>query len=264
MARRCCWLRSVPIGGAASRAERPLTGEQLVEHQPEGIDVASGRHRVARQLFGCHVGRSAGANLRSGEPIACHGEPEVRNAHSTLAVEHHIGGFQVPVQDSPLVSGSQPGTQLLSDIERLLFRQPADTAQQGRQIFTIDVLHRQEVLTVDLAHIVNSANVRVGDLARDADLTQQSLDAALVAVERHRKELERHRRAQLEIVGSGRPRPCRHGRDVRPRGSDPRSACRARSVAPPRSRLPCSQSARPLRSQSAWAHRSRPSLEGLS
>ena len=49
---------------------------------------------------------------------------------------------------------------------RLVLRQPADAAQQRRQILAVDVLHREEELAVELADVVDAADVRVRDLPR--------------------------------------------------------------------------------------------------
>jgi hypothetical protein len=42
--------------------------------------------------------------------------------------------------------------------------EPADPAQESSQILAVDILHRQEVLSVDLADIMNTAYVGMGDL----------------------------------------------------------------------------------------------------
>ena len=64
-----------------------------------------------------------------------------------------------------VVGRGQTGAELPRDLHRLVLRQAADAAQQRRQVLAVDVLHREEVLAVDLADVVDAADVGVGDLA---------------------------------------------------------------------------------------------------
>ena len=96
------------------------------------------------------------------------------------AVEHDVGGLQVAMQDALVVRRRQPGADLARDFERLVGGQAADAAQQRSQIFAVDVLHGEERLAVDLADVVDAADIRMRDLARDADFVAETLDRRFV------------------------------------------------------------------------------------
>ena len=100
------------------------------------------------------------------------------------AVEHHIGGFQVAVQNPEVVRRSETGTELTRRLDGLVRGQASDAAEQRREILAVDVLHRQEVLSVGLSQVIDPADVRVRDLTRDANL---------VVEPRQRRRLGRHR-----------------------------------------------------------------------
>jgi hypothetical protein len=57
-------------------------------------------------------------------------------------------------------------------------------------------------LTLDLADIVNAADIFVRDLARDADLVVKASQQIHVAARGFGKKFERHRLAQDQIVGA--------------------------------------------------------------
>ena len=138
------------------RLERPPAREELVEHQAERVDVAPHRDLAARELLGRHVGRRAGADVLH----VAHGrQAEVHDADLAGAVEHDVGRLQVAMQDAALVRRREARAELPRDLERLVLRQPADAAQQRREILAVHVLHRQEQLPVDLADVVDAADV---------------------------------------------------------------------------------------------------------
>ena len=58
------------------------------------------------------------------------------------------------------------------------------------------------MLTVDVADVVDPADVRVRDAKRHAHLAQEPIQAFLIALEAGRQELQRDRLAELEVVGA--------------------------------------------------------------
>ncbi len=178
--------------------ECALAGEEFIEHEPERIDIAARRDLVARQLLRRHVGGRAGANRFARRAR----QPEVRDADLAGAVEHHVRGLEVAVDDVALVSGGEPGADLTRDLERALFREPADALQQRREVFAVHVLHRQECRAVDLVDVVHAAHVGVRDLARHADFGMELCQPRRIAVDVGRQELQRDRLTELQIVGA--------------------------------------------------------------
>ncbi len=101
-----------------------------------------------------------------------------------------------------LMRRRQARAQLTRDIDRLVRRQPANPAEERRQILAIDVFHREKRLALELADVVDPADVGMGDEARGTHLAAEALEPLLVAPEINRKKLESHRLAEDEIVGS--------------------------------------------------------------
>ncbi len=180
------------LEGLAARVE-------LVEHQPERVDVAADRRALARELLGRHVGRRA-RHLSVDDVARGDGQAEVGDARPAPAVDHHVGGLQVPMQHAPLVRGREARAELPRDVERLVRRQPPDALQKGREILAVDVLHREVLLPVDLGDVVDAADVGVRNLPGDADLGVKAIEAILVRGQMPRQELERHGLTELQIV----------------------------------------------------------------
>ena len=133
-----------PIVRDAARVERPLARVELVEDEAQRVQVASDRRSPARELLGRHVGGRP-ADLRLGSDLPRrHGETEVHDPSPAAPVHHHVGGLQVPVQDSAIVRRGESRTELPRELQRLVLREPADPAKQRREVFAVHVLHREE------------------------------------------------------------------------------------------------------------------------
>jgi hypothetical protein len=102
----------------------------------------------------------------------------------STAVDHDVGGFQITMQNTAFVGGVQSGTDLAREFHRLVAGQAADTAQQRRQIFTIDVLHRQEMQSFDHTEVVHAADVWVRHLPRNTNLIAEARQRRLAIVRR--------------------------------------------------------------------------------
>ncbi len=69
-----------------------------------------------------------------------------------------------------------------------------------RQIQTVDVLHREEEMSVDIADIVNAADVGMGHLPRYAYLIVKLGEAMRIGRECRREKLQRDRMAEPQIL----------------------------------------------------------------
>jgi hypothetical protein len=87
------------------------------------------------------------------------------------------------------------------DLHRLVLRKWSDASQQRGEVLAVDVFHREEVAPVDVADVVDAADVRVGDLPRDLDLVEKARAARPVGLDVARQELQRDALPELEIVG---------------------------------------------------------------
>ena len=184
--------------GEVLALERALAGEDLVEHQPERVDVAARCDLAARQLLRRHVGGRAGPDRFAREAR----ESEIGQPDLAGAVEHDVRGLEVAVDDVALVRGGQAGTDLSRDLERALLGETSDAAQERRQILAVDVLHRQERAALDLVDVVDAAHVRVRHLPRHPDFGVQLRQPGGIAIDAGRQEFERDRLSELDVVGT--------------------------------------------------------------
>jgi hypothetical protein len=183
--------------GDAAKVERTLAGEELVHHEAERVDVALDRRWLTRELLRSHVSRRAGARADFSYQT---GEPEVGDAQLAPAVEHQIRRLQIAVEDSAIVRGREPGTELPREIERLVGRQATDPLRERREIFAVDVLHREKRQAVHFADVVDAADVRMRDLSRAPDLLVELREPRGIAADRFREKLERDRLAEPKVV----------------------------------------------------------------
>jgi hypothetical protein len=92
--------------------------------------------------------------------------------------------------------------QLARDLGGLVRGQASDAAQQAAEVFAIDVLHGDERGAFRFPDVVHAANVRMRDLAGDADLAVEAFEQAGLIRHRLGQELERHRLIELEVGGA--------------------------------------------------------------
>ena len=80
-------LQSSRLGAA----ERMLADEQLVQHEPERVDVGPLRQRrPGRPLLGRHVARRAGQHVQPGVR-AQNRDAEIGDAHVSVVVDQDVG-----------------------------------------------------------------------------------------------------------------------------------------------------------------------------
>jgi hypothetical protein len=161
------------------------------------------------------------------------------------------------MKDPLVVSGSEPGAELPRHPHRPVLGQAADPSQQRRQVLSVDVLHRQEVLAVHLPHVPHVAHVRVCHLAGEADLVEEPPPTIRVFAERGGEKLEGDRLPELRVVGPvdlahSPPAEARH--DPIAAGQDLPGQEPGRGIAP----RPCLRGAR-LRGQARVGHGARAS-----
>ncbi len=111
--------------------ERLAAGVELVEHQAQRVDVAAHRRALARELLRRHVGRRA-RHLALDDFARRDRQPEVGDARAAAAVDHDVGGLQVPVQHALVVRRGQARAELARDVERLVRGKPADALRAAR------------------------------------------------------------------------------------------------------------------------------------
>ena len=101
-----------------------------------------------------------------------------------------------------VVRRGEPGADLARQLDRAVLREAADAADERREILAVDVLHREERVSLVFTGVVDAADVRVRDLARHAHLGVQLRQPRRVDVDRLGEELQRDLLADLQVVGA--------------------------------------------------------------
>jgi len=109
------------------------------------------------------------------------------------------------MQDTLVMRGGQTGAELPRDFDGLVMGGSAHPAKHGREILAVDVFHGDVVLTVGVANAVDTADVGVRDLSCDAHFVVEAFQLSSVLREGGRQEFQRHRLAQLQVVGPSIP-----------------------------------------------------------
>ena len=104
------------------------------------------------------------------------------------------------MENALAVGSRQSRAQLPGHPHRPFLGEAADATEERSQILAVHVLHGEEVVSVHLADVPHAADVRVGNLTRQAHLVEEALPAVCVVAERRRQELERHRLPELHVV----------------------------------------------------------------
>ena len=106
--------------------ERAPPREELVDHEPQREDVASGGDLPAEKLLGRHVSWRPRANVLD---LTGRGKAEVHHAYCASSVQHDVGRFQVPMDDAALMRRGHPGAQLPCDGDRFVLRESSYPTQ---------------------------------------------------------------------------------------------------------------------------------------
>ena len=95
----------------------------------------------------------------------------------------------------------QPGANFACNFGGFGGRQSADPSQQGREVFAVDILHRKERNSIDLADVIHSAYVWMGDLAGHPDFALEPFEQAIVFGSSFGQKLKGDGLAQCKIGG---------------------------------------------------------------
>ena len=112
------------------------------------------------------------------------------------------------------------------------------------EVFTVDVLHRQEVAAVGLRDVEDPADIGMRDLERHPDFGQEPLKPFGVALDVAREEFERDSLTELEIIGAidlahaAAAEQAHHAVPAGENGAREEPAAVARGAVSPRSRRP--------------------------
>ncbi len=182
-------------GHRRGRGALPAAEQQVVQHQPERINVRARVDRLALGLLGRHVLDRSDDGAPDGHRRAGLGrarDAEVHDERFVVTAHHDVGRLQIAVHDAGLVRGRQSRTHLLHDRERPIDRQPAVAPHDRRQVRSLHERHRDVFDAVELAEIVNPNDVLVRDTAGEEQLALEAFLDELRLQGVHRSERPNH------------------------------------------------------------------------
>ncbi len=168
--RRLPWRR--PDDLPHHRGDRAFEGnfasQQLVENDAQAIDIAAWPHplHVPLDLLGRHVGGAAHQHAFLREPrilffVGLPREPEIHDDRLLVAVDHDVGRLQIAMNHAPRVGCLERPGQLQHKRRGGAAVERAAIGQHFGKKPPLDVGHRQVTDAVDLADVVNRAQIRV-------------------------------------------------------------------------------------------------------
>ena len=141
-----------------------LTGDQLVKHRPERVEVRLRGHLLTQGLLRRHVAEGPDHHPVLREPAAAlgNGEPKVADLRDTVGGQPDVAGLEVTVNDALLVGEREALADALRKLQRALERQRASGLLE--QIFDVSPVHElanDEWLAVLFVSVEDRDDVRV-------------------------------------------------------------------------------------------------------
>ncbi len=180
-----------------------LPGQQLVHDEADREDVAAMIGGPSHRLLGRHVVRRtqhrAGPRQAARRGISDDArETEVEDLENAVRRQHQVRRLDVAVDDPHLVRVAEAGAQLEDQFEAANQAQRRSAADDLAERLAIDVLHRDERLSLVLADIVDGDDVGMGQTRRGAGFPGEPL---LDLVVEDRQDLERNGPIEDRIAG---------------------------------------------------------------
>ena len=175
-----------------------LAGEELVHHEAERVEIALHRCGLALQLLRRHVRGRAGDRavvFARGER-----ETEIHDSRVAVRVDHHVRRLEIAMEDALCMRGHESSRNAARDVDGLVVCESSDAAQQSREVFAVDVLHRDKVRAFPIDDVVETAHVRMRDHAPEADFVVQSREKNAIAGQTRGEKLQRDGLSELRIV----------------------------------------------------------------
>jgi hypothetical protein len=106
------------------------------------------------------------------------------------------------MQQSAIMRRSEPSADLVSGFQSLVGGQASDSPQQRGKVLAIDVFHGEKVLAFHFPDVVNTANIRMRDLAGVPHLSMESGESRGIILERGWKKLKGYNIPKFEILSA--------------------------------------------------------------
>src|ERR1700686_1383276 len=98
--------------------------------------------------------------------------------------------------------GGESGASLPGDLDSFVRGQPANAANQRREVLSIDIFHSEKRNTFGIADIENAADVGMRNLACNAYFRMEPRQCASILRQAGRQKLNRYDLAQLKVFGT--------------------------------------------------------------
>ena len=182
--------------------ERHLACEELVEDDPDGVEIRGLVDRCAARLLGREVLRGADdrADLRHLARTGA-GDPEVRHFQAPLRADQHVVRLDVAVHDPVPVREADRREDLARVLARRLHRCGPAADDQLLQRPSVEVLHRDVVGALGRAAVVDGDDVRVREPGRVLGLAAEALHEGVVGGVPVVEDLDRDAAAELLVLG---------------------------------------------------------------
>ena len=138
-----------------------------------------------------------------GHAVAFEGarETEIHHQDAAVLVAHHILRLQVAMNHADSVRRFKRLAYLLDDLDGLFGGKLPAQMDEGAQVFTLDVLHSDELHALGFAQVVDADDVAVRDLRGEDQLLLEALDDCGVSGVFAADRLEGDGAVQLDVPG---------------------------------------------------------------
>src|SRR5205085_12551603 len=107
-----------------------LAGENVVQDQPQRIDITARRNFFSCMLLRSHVSRGAATHFDTLNLPRNSCQAEVGDDNLSATIQHDVRRLHVTVKHSFSVCGGQPRAELTCDIEGFVRWKPSDAAKK--------------------------------------------------------------------------------------------------------------------------------------
>ena len=201
--------RGVGVGLAE---ERHPSGEALVEHEAERVQVGAAVEPLAADLLGRQVLGRAHHHVVAGQVVAGRvealGDAEVGEQHPAVGRDQDVAGLDVAVDQAGAVRGVERAGDAGADVHRELGAEPLLLVEQLAQALAVDELHHDGLAAVVVDRVVDGDDVRVVQLGDGDRLATEPLGHDRIGRERRLEQLDARPAVERRGRCRARPRPC--------------------------------------------------------
>ena len=160
-----------------ARVRRPgegqAPGEQVVEHDPEGVDVGLVGERLLLQLLRRHEGGRPDVDEIGAGCVGEHRDPEIGDFDLEIRGDQDVGGLDVAMDDAVPVHVLQGAADLEDHLDHFIGRQKVLRRRVVCERLPADVLHHDVAQRLLDRHVEQLDDVGVAELADQRGLVQE-------------------------------------------------------------------------------------------